>query len=130
MNRIFGGGIGALVIGVIIFFVRMGANDAKVEEYGEDTRLEFMAELARTELYQTGENGAYLDYLSLNCHEQAWADHHSLEYVSRRRSEVVIDFDGYSREMMSSMMVMARRENAAHIAEGLGKIHAEVYGLE
>ena len=36
--------------------------------------------------------------------------------------DVVIDVPGYTRDMLSSMMQMARENSAPHIAEGLGKV--------
>lgn len=127
--RNVGGGLGGLVILAILFFVRMGVNSAKTEEFGQETKQEFLAELHRTEVCQ-GENLNFVDWLATNCHDEAWANNHELVPAGRRRTDVVIDGPGYAREMLSSMMDMARRENAQHIADGLGKVHTEWFAIE
>ena len=127
--RNIGGGLGGLVIVAIVFFVRMGAADAKIGEYAEDTRNEFLASIASAEVCQ-GDQRNYVEWLALGCHEECWKNNHELESSGRRRTTVVVDETGYTREMLSAMMDMARRENAPHVAEGLGKVYLEMFPVE
>jgi hypothetical protein len=124
-----GGGIGGVVIVAILFFVRMGANDAKVEEFGQDTKAEFIQLISQAEVCK-GDQRNYVEWLAGACHEECWKNNYELEYVSRRRSDVVVDAEGYTRDMLSAMMEMARRENAPHIAEGLGTFYAALFPIE
>ena len=124
-----GGGLGGLVIVAILFFVRMGASDAKVEEFGEETKAEFMTLVSQAEVGK-GDQRNYVEWLATNCHEDCWASNYELERVSRRSTNVVVDTEGYTRDMLSAMMDMARRENAPHIAEGLGQFHTALFPIE
>lgn len=125
-----GGGVGGLVILAIVFLVRMGASNAKVEEFGLETRAEFMTLVSQAEVCKVGDQRNYVEWLATNCHEQCWENNYELEHAGRRRTNVVVDTEGYTRDMLSAMMDMARREGAPHIAEGLGTFHAALFPIE
>lgn len=124
------GGLAGLIIVAILFFVRMGAGNAKIEQFGQETKDEFVQVLSQAEVCQKDDQKNYVLWLADACHAQCWADNHELESAGGRRTDVVVDMDGYSRDMLTAMMDMARRENAPHIAEGLGQFHAALFPIE
>ena len=131
--RGLGGGLGGLIVVGIVIFLKFGLGTAmsaaKVDEYAQETKEEFLALIADAEVCQ-GDGKNYVDWLVNNCHERAWADNHELEYVSRRRTDCVIDADGYVTGMLREMMAMARSDNAPQVAEGLAKIMTDLYPVE
>ena len=122
----------ALGIGILAGAVywRQSANQGTMEQYAAETRQEFMAELARTEVYQSGENAAYIDGLADTAHATAWASAHSLSPTESARTDVVIDSEAYGRAMLAAMIERARADGAEHVAAGLERVHAELFRLE
>jgi len=131
--RNLGGGFGGLIVVGIVLFLKFGVgsamSQAKVAEYSEQTKQDFLGAIADAPVNE-GNGKNYVDWLVDCCHEEAWKNNHEIEYVSRRRSECVIDSDGYARSMLTAMMDMARRENAPNVAEGLGEIYTKWYPIE
>lgn len=128
--RTLGGGFGGVIVVVIIIFVRMQMAGAKTAEFGEETKQDFLRLVAKSEVYQ-GDNRNYIDWLANSCHEKAWEANHDLEYRGRRRgADVIIDVEGYTRDMITAMIQLAHSENAPHIAKGLGDLHTQLFRLE
>lgn len=131
--RNFGGGLGGLIVVGIVIFLKFGLgsamSQAKIDEYSEQTKQEFLSAIADAPVNE-GSNKNYVDWLVDCCHEQAWKDNHEIEYVSRRRSECVVDSDGYGRSMLTAMINLARQEGAPAIADGVGEIYNKWYQVE
>lgn len=126
------GALGLILIGVVLY-LKFGLGNAmsaaKIEQYAQETKQEFLTLIADSEVCQ-GDGKAYVTWLAESCHEHAWRDNHKLEHVSENRSDVVIDADGYTREMLTLMMDMATANNSPQVADGLGNLRVQLFPVE
>lgn len=131
--RNFGGGLGGLIVVGFVLFLKFGLgtamSQAKVDEYSEQTKQEFIDAIADAPVCQ-GNDKNYVDWLIDCCHEQAWKDNHEIERISRRRSECVVNADGYCRAMLTSMINMARENDAPTIVDGLDEVYTKFFPVE
>ncbi|MCA9287968.1 MAG: hypothetical protein KDA05_05250 [Phycisphaerales bacterium] len=118
----------AILVGAVYW--RQSANQGTMAQFAAETKQEFMAELARTQVYQTAENAPYIDGLADAAHEAAWASAHSMSPTESPRTDVVIDSRAYGRAMLAAMIERARQDGAEHVATGLERVYAELFGLE